>query len=518
MNAEAGRALPHARATRFGIVCIALAVLCIGWTWTAGTISAPNERARVFLSMALVDRGEVAIDPEIKRFGRLIDVATREGRSYSDKAPGSSFLGTLPYALIKLVGVRTDELSAHALVSLQRTCVMLPISLLGGLMLYLLLLRRRLREGTALFASLLWMLATPAFHYGGAFYGHHIAAVFLLLGLYLIEHPSPSLPRSLAAGFCLGFAVLTEYQAAPASVLLGLFAVYVWRKEPRLIVAFGLGAGVCALALLAYNNAAFGSPFALSYSHVTNPAFVHNHDHGIGGIDLPQAEAVMGLLFTLRRGLFITAPALLLMLPGLWALFRKERLTALLLFAIVVCQVLIIAGYDAWWGGWSFGPRLLLPAFGIAMLLVAYGLEALPSVWAQPLVVASVLVGFVQVQVMEATLFEVPETLFNPFREVGLYGLEANLCSPSLGNYLGLASCWGVLPSVLLGLALLGTAWFRYAGHLGRSRSIAAACAGLCLTALAFVALSQPAPADKQAHKFQRILPKLVDQAKRPGR
>lgn len=547
MNADAVRPLPSrfaaARAssalrpgpTRFGLVSIALAVLCIGWTWTAGTISAPNERVRVFLSMALVDRGEVAIDAEIRRFGRVIDLAEREGHFYSDKAPGSSFLGAVPYAAARLLGVPVDDFKAQDMLTLMRNGLMLPVSLAGGLVLYLLLLRRRIRETSALLACLLWMLSTPAFHYGGAFYGHHIAAVFLLVGLYFIEAPEASLAKSLAAGLFIGFSVLTEYQAAPASVLLGLWALYLWRKQPLYVVSFGLGAGVCALVLMAYNHAAFGSPFALSYTHVTNAAFVHNHDHGIGGIDLPKAEAIKGLLFSRKRGLFVTAPALLLIFPGIVALFRsraessvapsgKQRAYALLLGAIVVCQVLIIAGFDAWWGGWSFGPRLLLPAFGIAMVLIAYALQVMQAFWAKGLVLAACLVGFIQVQTMEATMFEVPETLLNPWLEVGLYGLKANLCSPSLGNYLGLASCWGALPGMLIGLALLGMAWVRYAGFgshfepralTASSHAWLAAALGLCLTALALAVLSQPAASTKQAQRFQRSLPRFVDQAGR---
>ena len=54
---------------------------------------------------------------------------------------------------------------------------------------------------------------------------------------------------------------------------------------------------------------------------------------------------------------------------ALVALWRRERLTAALLLGLFAVTFVLAATWHSWQGGWSWGPRLVIP--GVAVLLVA---------------------------------------------------------------------------------------------------------------------------------------------------
>ena len=65
------------------------------------------------------------------------------------------------------------------------------------------------------------------------------------------------------------------------------------------------------------------------------------------------------------------APALVLAPFAFVALWRRARLTAALLLALFAVTFVLAATWHSWQGGWSWGPRLVIP--GVALVLVALG-------------------------------------------------------------------------------------------------------------------------------------------------
>src|SRR5205085_3186097 len=109
------------------------------------------------------------------------------------------------------------------------------------------------------------------------------------------------------SGFCAGFAAITNYVAAVAVVLLGIFLLV--KKSPaglrRAFVStlwFSLGV-LGPLALICfYNKACYGSPFALC-NDFQNPRF-KNTDGALLGMFTPQKiDIPLMLLFSQYRGL-----------------------------------------------------------------------------------------------------------------------------------------------------------------------------------------------------------------------
>jgi len=80
----------------------------------------PNETSRLYLTMAVVDDGSVAIDGPMQRYGGVWDRARCGDRFCSDKAPGLSVLAVPAYAAArvgaKAIGTSLSLPASHALV------------------------------------------------------------------------------------------------------------------------------------------------------------------------------------------------------------------------------------------------------------------------------------------------------------------------------------------------------------------------------------------------------------------
>ena len=152
--------------------------------------------------------------------------------------------------------------------------------------------------------------------------------------------------------------MLVDY---PAVVIVAAVAVVVALRAPRRLGWFVLGGLPPLAALLAYNAAAFGSPFHLSYRYEA-PPFSDRQHHGFFGIGLPTLHGLKEVLIG-DRGLLLFSPVLVLAAVGLWLLWREgQRLEAGVATAITAVFVLSDAGYFLPYGGGSPGPRFLVAA------------------------------------------------------------------------------------------------------------------------------------------------------------
>jgi hypothetical protein len=121
-----------------------------------------------------------------------------------------------------------------------------------------------------------------------------------------------------------------------------------------------------------YNKLIFGGFFTLSYSEST----LWTTDHGTGFMSLtyPHWDAIWGMTFGVFRGLFLLSPLLLLALPGFFFWWRAKAYRAELWVALgsVVVFFLFNSSSIMWWGGFSVGPRYLVPALPFLALPIAW--------------------------------------------------------------------------------------------------------------------------------------------------
>lgn len=341
-----------------------------------------NVSSRLMLTYALVDRGTVTING-LEDHTR--DRARLGARYYSDKLPGFSFLAVGPYVFERTV----LGLSAHPLnVSGQGFThwpadygVTLGTSGLATALTSALLAQLAVVLGCgprrAGLVGLSYALATPAFVYATLAYGHQVTAFALMGAFWWIWRPGrfPG-ASSFGAGFLAALAAVVELQVAPVSAVLGtylLVLVLVRQRPVRVVPWFGLGAVVPLVALLIYNVIAFGSPFDMGYFHEDIAQFrdVHSKANPLG-LRSPDWSKALPLLWGGHRGLLYYAPILALALPG-WVVLGFKRAWGPLLVSLAACVVVFLVNlsYPEWTGGWSTGPRLLLPLLPFAMVPVA---------------------------------------------------------------------------------------------------------------------------------------------------
>jgi hypothetical protein len=404
------RARARPEAALFALAFTAYAYFFQGGGW--------NAAVRFDLVRAIVEQGTVRIDGYQTNTG---DLAYRDGHYYCDKAPGLSFAAVPVYAaLYPLRGegrLRARFVSGAAwlctilTVALPSTAAVVMLYVLGGT------LGLRPRARAALAAA--YALGTLAFPYSTLFYGHQLAAALLFLAFGLLARARDMPPRAgrlLAAGALLGSAIAVEYPAALAAAAIGVYAAVVVR--PRRAWLWLVAGGLPPLIGLAvYHAAAFGSPFMLPYAFSTDAP---RHQGALLGFGLPRLDVVGALLFSPYRGLFYSAPWLLLALPGgvrLWGL-RRHRAEVAVAAAIALLYLILNAGLGDWHGGWGTGPRHLVPALPFLALAAGGLLAGRTPARAERAGYAAV-VGLSAALMLVATAVqpEVPRWFGRPFQE-----------------------------------------------------------------------------------------------------
>lgn len=239
----------------------------------------------------------------------------------------------------------------------------------------------RLREGSGDRVAVAFGLGTLALPLAATTVGH-VAAGALAFGAFLLVSARSRLSNRLllGAGACAGTAVLFEYQAALAGAVVLAYAL-ARSRSARTALVFVAGALPAALALGAYDWAAFGSPFHLSYRYVTEE-FIAEQRSGFFGIHAPSLHGVQELLVG-RHGVLLEQPILVLAAAGLVLLWRRGlRAEALACGAVTLLFVLLSVGYFDPYGGDSPGPRFLVPALPFLALGLADAFASWPRLTA----------------------------------------------------------------------------------------------------------------------------------------
>jgi len=377
------------------IVAVVLVWLAAG----TGLVSS-NDGSHVALARAFA-RGEIAIDDDVA-LTLWVDRAVRDGRSYSDRPPGTAAAAT-PAAWL---GDRLDPLlwrdatrrkatlvtpaarrymqtyvarsDRHGvgppLAKLQGTVLLVALhcALVGAL--GLVCLDRLLRlHGFALaarvFAILGLGLATLWGPYSTVLFSHVTSGtLWIAMALALAQADrTPARARMwlVGAGVLGGWAVASDYSMIVPIALHVALAVP-WRAWPLV----GAGTLVPAIATAAYHTAAFGSWHAIGYDHHASFEFARGRASTFSGNPLEGAWVLLG--FGRGAGVLAQAPLVVLGVVGL-ALDKRWREGV-----AIAAWVVLLAFHRTPWGGASEDHRYIVPA----VPLVALGFASVWQRWA----------------------------------------------------------------------------------------------------------------------------------------
>ena len=243
--------------------------------------------------------------------------------------------------------------------------------------------------------------------------------LFLALGAWALVRSQ--LTRGFSAAWCgaaLGMAVLCRPTSAFAVIAVTGYLAMARRKD---LPKFILGGLPFAAIWMGYNLYYFGSPFYLGQAQTSGKLLALA---GTGSSDLWQTpfwEGAMGVLFSPARGVFIYSPFLLFALPFAYILFREDRYRILAPFFIAALAMITMTfKWYSWWGGWTFGYRLVVDAMPLLTLMLIPGMKYISGKKWISAVFTATLVWSIGVQAIGAFAYDLSGWNNRPFYEVSI--------------------------------------------------------------------------------------------------
>ena len=335
--------------------------------------------------------------PSIDRYRtESCDTAYVDGHYYAAKAPGLAMVSVPLYALLKLVGLDTENPAAgrpypEAMLELPRSAVW-QVSLLGSALaafVLLLLVRsvaNRLVPGYGTAAAITMGAGTLVLPFATVYFVHVLSGLlgFAAFALLLRERDGPADLRLVAAGgVAAGLAVTVEHPLVIVAGVLGVYAVARGGRARR-AAAYSGGILIGLVPLLAFNWWALGSPFRLPYADAVIEPGTSGHDvvgandEGLFGVGVPNPRDALELLFS-ARGLLVLSPVVAAGIVGTWLLRKQGRPAESAVIAGVTLGFLVYnAAYYLPFGGFVPGPRFLIPILPFLALGIAASYRAAP--------------------------------------------------------------------------------------------------------------------------------------------
>ncbi|MGZ5430481.1 MAG: hypothetical protein ACXWEX_03680, partial [Thermoanaerobaculia bacterium] len=395
----------------------------------------------------LVERGTSEISSALPLLGPAFeDVSEKDGRVYSNKAPGATLVALPGYLLARpFAGPPSASSMRPVLWAMRLFGATLPAVLLA-LVLFHAAVRFGASPSRAASTVFALLFATPLFAYGLLLFSHALVAACLFgawVALFLPGDPSRAFRRDALAGALLGLAVISEYPAAVPAGVLFLCAVV---PTPRRALALAAGGAPFAALLGAYDLACFGGVFELSSAHERAPLFQSLASAGLFGISLPSPKIVFRLLADPSKGLLVFSPFLLLWPAAFRALRASLPGQARLALALAPLSLLLLyAGYPNWHGGFTVGPRYLVAVLPFLVFPFAFGEGGF---------LESALVGASTLAVCATTLAFpfVPPGFALPWGSFAAFFFEKGLTAPNALHLVAPSAARFVLPA-LVGVA-----------------------------------------------------------------
>ncbi len=358
-----------------------------------GPFESSGSTSRYVLTEAIAKDSRIDLTVEEAQFASP-DVAGNPNKYFSLFMPGVSYAAVPFYKIGNVLG--SGQMGAF---SLNIVLALLNVVLIS-------LIVRKLTGGLwiGLFSGLTFLFATNALPYSFYFTQHQLGTFCLLLILWLYQLPRNMLTNILA-GFTYGYAIFTDMPNAiillPAMVAIGLQNFSLINNEKKLslkiklsIVGLLVGLIPMLYALGIYNQTLTGSYTNLpqfigrssDFSEQPEKQLINKpveeltkFDHIAPFFSRLTINGFYILLVSDERGWLVYSPIVFLGLLGLYKALKEKGETqafAQVVLSSFLIALLLYSMFGDPWGGWSFGPRYMIPAAAALCIMLGYSAAA----------------------------------------------------------------------------------------------------------------------------------------------
>lgn len=366
---------------------------------------ATNSTSRYALTQAIVDQGRFYFDEAQAKFSSP-DTSFYDGKYFSLFTPGVSFLAAPLYFVGKLFGM------PQAFAYLTN----IIFALLNVYLIYRITRRMGVDKYASLIAGLVFLFGTNALAYSLTLTQHHVAATILLVSI-MLAMDRMSIINNLLIGALFGFGVMVDVPVG--FLMLPVVAYFLFKNfektEVGQTIVFKVKFAIIALVLgLIPLIGIFGwYNFQLTGSYTKLPQLIGRVEVVDTNVDvqnkLPIPEEKTGpkefrifetpfntrlsldgfyvLLISDERGWYYFSPVLIFGTLGIYLAIRQQgsRKTGLLLGTVGTSTLLLYSMFGDPYGGWSFGPRYMIPATA----MVAPGIGVFLQKWGKNILIVA---------------------------------------------------------------------------------------------------------------------------------
>lgn len=363
-----------ASTTRRTFLWLFLFLNCVFILTSSGRVRVIDEVLPVYQTESIVHRASTAIPQAIE--SRLFyGKRDLRGQPQAPYAPGPALVAVPWYLGGRYLLIRLPGVSQNAQALVTDFCIVLSsatFAALAAALAFLIFSSMGLTRQQALGCALALAFATPLFAYSAWYFSEPLAAALLLAAAAaLFAKPAEvdfSARDCALAGLALGAAMWVR----PTHFLAMLvFLAAILASERGLscrVRAAGIVAGVVAIfgaAYLARNTMLFGNPFDFGYPETAE------FGKRLNSFDTPLMVGLSAFLFSPGKSIFVFAPPALMAIWGLPRLWRQNRGLAVLAGTTPLVMLLFYSTYTQFDGGYSFGPRYLVPSLALLCLGIA---------------------------------------------------------------------------------------------------------------------------------------------------
>ncbi len=301
-------------------------------------------------------------------YGEFYQLEVVNGHTYYFFPPGSSLL-SLPYVALLNAGGISAANPAGAYDDRGEAMMQASLAalLMAGLACVFYYMSRLLLPGRwSVLVALGGALGTQVWSTASRALWSDTWGVFLL-GLAMLQLLADATARTRLRPVWLASIMAWLYFVRPTYALpIIAVTIYLWvYRRPR-FSAYALTGAAWAALFIAYSFYHFGQPLPHYYSasRLRFGSFPH---------------AFAGNLISPSRGLLVYVPVLLFVVYLLLRFARALPCKRLVMLAacVIAAHLVVIAGFDPWWGGHSYGPRYTTGLVPLFVLLAILGLQGM---------------------------------------------------------------------------------------------------------------------------------------------